>query len=246
MQARWHIGRLTKQDNERAVELLEDAISAAPNLAGAHSALAICHIHAQLHAWRTDSLAAIAQGEECARTAVNLDANDAEARAILGMACIFSRKFDDALEHLNRAIRLNPNLANAYGTLNAARALNRDYEGSREAVQKALALSPRDSSLAFWYAGWGIAAFIAGKYEECIEVGQNSLRNHNAYASSLRQITASYGMLDRTEEAKASLEQLLDRMPGLTLEQVRNIVPFKYPEDQDRFLEGLRKAGLPE
>jgi hypothetical protein len=35
-------------------------------------------------------------------------------------------------------------------------------------------------------------------------------------------------------------------MPGLTVRDQRLVRPFRRPADQQRFLEGLRKAGLPE
>jgi len=35
-------------------------------------------------------------------------------------------------------------------------------------------------------------------------------------------------------------------MPGLTVRDQRLVRPFQRPGDQERFLEGLRKAGLPE
>ena len=246
MQARWHLGKLTKQDNAAAKSLLESAIELAHSMAGSYSALAVCHLHDMLHMWRDDAKVAIALADEAARNAVSLDSSDAEAYAILGMTSIFAREFDDAFEYLERAIRINPNLANAYGLLCAAHGLSRQYDDSVFVIEHAMKLSPRDSSVPIWYAGWGISAYIDERYEECIRVGKMALRAHHNYASTLRQITASYGMLGKTDEATASLVPLLERMPDLTVSQTRQIVPFRYDEDQERFLEGLRRAGLPE
>jgi len=40
-------------------------------------------------------------------------------------------------------------------------------------------------------------------------------------------------------------EGLLEKMPGLAVEKVRHMTPIRYPEDHERWIEGLRKAGLP-
>lgn len=48
------------------------------------------------------------------------------------------------------------------------------------------------------------------------------------------------------DEARAALDQLLRRMPGLTANDERLARPFKREGDRQRFLAGLIKAGLPE
>jgi len=246
LRARWHINKLNKEDNETAQGLLHAAISATPDLAEANSALAVSHLNASLHVWGDDPVGVIAAADAAARQAVALDGGDAGALRTLGLSDMFSRRFDDAFRHLEEAIRQNPNLASAYGTLAALHGLSGDYEASRQAVEHALALSPRDSSKAFWYAGRGVAAYVAERYEECVDICKEALREYPGYASSLRQLTAALAMLGRKEEARAALDKLLQRMPGLTISQVAKIVPVRYPADQERWLEGLRRAGLPE
>ena len=97
-----------------------------------------------------------------------------------------------------------------------------------------------------WSPRRGIAAYVAERYEECVDICNEALREYPGYASSLRQLTAALAMLGRQDEAKAALDKLLQRMPGLTISQVAKIVPVRYPADHERWLEGLRRAGLPE
>jgi TolB-like protein/class 3 adenylate cyclase/Flp pilus assembly protein TadD len=246
MLARWHMNQLSREGNETACQLLNEVTGTGPDIAEAYSSLASCYLQAMLHLWCSDSLAAITLAETAAKQAVVLEGNDAEAYSVLGMTSLFAEKFDDAFEYLDKAIRLNPNLANAYGILAAAHGVSGDYVKACQAVEQALALSPRDTSKTIWYAGWGIAAFNAEHYEECIEIASKALREHPGLASSLRQLTASYGMLGRKEDASTSLGKLLERMPDLTITKVRDIVPFRHSADKERWLEGLRRAGLPQ
>jgi hypothetical protein len=46
------------------------------------------------------------------------------------------------------------------------------------------------------------------------------------------------------QEAASELKELLILMPGMTEDDVRKQVPFKKPSDMERYIEGLRKAGL--
>jgi len=246
LRARWHTYKLTKQDNETAQGLLNEAIAAAPGLAEAYSTLALSHIHALLHVWSDDPVAAIVAADTAARQAVGLDGNDAGGLVALGMTALFSRRYDDAYQYLERAVQQNPNHARAHGALIVLHGVSGDYEASRQAAERAMALSPRDSSKVFWYGGRGIAAYVAGRYEECVDICNEALREHPGYASSLRQLAAALAMLGRQDEAAAALKQLVERMPGLTISQVARIVPVRHAADQERLLEGLRRAGLPE
>jgi hypothetical protein len=42
------------------------------------------------------------------------------------------------------------------------------------------------------------------------------------------------------------MEGILSITPGVTATLLRNIIYFKRPEDFDRYIDALRKAGLPD
>ncbi len=52
--------------------------------------------------------------------------------------------------------------------------------------------------------------------------------------------------MGRIEEAEWEAQEALTLLPNLTLSQRRGNVPYKERADIDRYMEGLRKAGLPE
>ncbi len=246
LRARWQLSRFSRNDNEAARQLLVDAVAATPDLSDAWSSLAYTDLQAMLHLWRRGTAEAIALAGEAARRATTLDENHAGAHAVLGMAEMFGHSHDDAMRHLEQAIRLNPNLANAFGVLATVHGVSGEYDAAKAAADRAVSLSPRDPARAFWLGGLGIGAYLAGAYDECLGICRRVLKEHPGYASSMRQEAASLGMLGRIDEAAGSVARLLERMPGLTVSQVRAIVPIRYPADQERWLEGLRRAGLPE
>ena len=59
-----------------------------------------------------------------------------------------------------------------------------------------------------------------------------------------RLVAASCGQLGRAKEAANELKELLALMPGMTADDVRKQVPFKRSIDMERYIDGLRKAGL--
>lgn len=246
MQARWHLGNLTRQDYQKARELLNRAIDTAPDMSDAYAGLAMCDLMDMLHIWVPDAAVAINSAAQAARMAITLDDTNAVSHGMLGMAMCFMRQYDQAEQHLNRAIVLNPNLAIGHGNFAALHGVSGNLDPSRQSFQRAVELSPRDPLKPFWAGGFGIALYVAESYEECLELTTRALKDHPNYASLMRQQAASLGMLGRQDEATASMQRLLQVMPGLTISRVRHMVPVRYPDDHERWLEGLRRAGLPE
>ena len=51
--------------------------------------------------------------------------------------------------------------------------------------------------------------------------------------------------MGRIDEAREAWREAQVINPTYSLEQRRNVLPYKNPADFDRIVEGLRKAGLP-
>ena len=60
-----------------------------------------------------------------------------------------------------------------------------------------------------------------------------------------RHVAAALAHLGRVEEARAEIAEVLKRQPDLSLARSR-LSSFRHPWMYDLYLEGLRKAGLPE
>ncbi|MCV2887161.1 adenylate/guanylate cyclase domain-containing protein [Ruegeria aquimaris] len=246
LRARWYLGKFSQPDNEEARALLSQIVASDPNMSEAHAGIALCDLMAMLHVWRSDTGAAIQSAKSAARKAVEQDDNSANAHAILGMACIFARDFEEGETHLMRAIRLNPNLAVGYGNCAALYGVSGQYPEAKAAYERAAALSPRDPLKPFWRGGFGIGAYVAADFETCLNNARAGLRETPGYASLMRQEAAALAMLGRLDEARSSVGRLVEKMPGLTVTRVRAMVPVRHEADWELWLEGLRRAGLPE
>ena len=59
-------------------------------------------------------------------------------------------------------------------------------------------------------------------------------------------LAASCGQMGLIDEAREVWREALRVNPAYSLEHRRKVLPYKNPADFEHFVEGLRKAGLPE
>jgi len=100
--------------------------------------------------------------------------------------------------------------------------------------------------LVIWHISKGWAALTAERYDKAIEFTEHAREANPEFPDIYAVLASVYGNLGNTAAARAALDQLLHRMPALTLSDERLARPFARPADRERFLEGLQKAGLPE
>jgi Flp pilus assembly protein TadD len=88
--------------------------------------------------------------------------------------------------------------------------------------------------------------FGAGRYEQCVEWARKTIEVTPEFPAAWRYLAGSLALLDRTEEARAAKDQLLRLMPHESLRLVRAALPSVNRDRMERFVEGMRKAGVPE
>jgi adenylate cyclase len=246
MRAHWHIRRFTQGDLAEARRLLTEAIDLDPTNAMAFSDLAFLRHFQAVFGWGESIAEAHAGAGEAARKAVSLGDSDATAHTVLAIYEMFSGRHEEARRRLLRALDLDPNCAFAHGYIGVSHA----FAGERDAVlrhcDEALRLSPRDPLLLLWYLPKGWAALNAERYEEAIEFAIRAAEAHPEFPDVYAVRAAAEGQLGRVDAGRSTLDELLRRMPALTVGDERLNRPFCRAGDRERFLTGLRKAGLPE
>ena len=122
--------------------------------------------------------------------------------------------------------------------------MGRDKEAIAEAEQ-AIRLSPRDPQQPLFLAVIGLAHCTAGRYEECIRFTGEGLKARPGHQGAQRALCVSLAHSGRLEEAREVLKGLIRQQPNLSIGWVKRNVPF-VDSVMTRYVEGLRKAGLPE
>jgi TolB-like protein/class 3 adenylate cyclase/Flp pilus assembly protein TadD len=246
MRAHWHIRRFTQSDLAEARRLLEEAIALDPTNSMAFADLAFARHFEAVFGWGESVAAAHAGAGEAARTAVALDDGDATAHTVLAIYEIFSGRHEEARRRLRRATDLDPNSALAHGYIGVSHAFAGETDAAMSDTDDAIRLSPRDPLLNIWYVVKGWAALAAERYEEAIEFTIRAAEAQSEFPDIYAVRAAAEGQLGRVDAGRSTLKELLRRMPALTIADERLNRPFARAGDRERFLAGLRQAGLPE
>ncbi len=109
--------------------------------------------------------------------------------------------------------------------------------------QKAMRLNPHHPDWFYW--SLGKAQYAEGRNEEALA----TMNKMSAIPNRARHIlAAAYVRLDRLDEAKAVVKTILENNTDYSLEKLRLYFAEKYkdPAVPERYIDDLRKAGLPE
>ena len=247
MQAIEYSTRLTKDDAIQARKLAEEVIALDPEYPKGYIRLAfLSWLDAALG--RTDSpQQANARAMELIEKAISLDPQDGYSYALRGSILVQMRQYDKGLLDVAKALSLEPN---QIGVLNeSASALWRagKPEQALPLMEKLFRLSP--FPVLGNFTGAAIAYNLAGQYEKSAEVSSKAIQRFPPNYLVYVQYSISTSLLERTEEARASVNELLRLNPQFSIEQFKAFMSRIGMKDQtavEKFVEALRKAGLPE
>jgi tetratricopeptide (TPR) repeat protein len=90
------------------------------------------------------------------------------------------------------------------------------------------------------------AHFIAGRYDEALASAEMAIRERPNYIFQNGVAAASAALAGRLERARKAMVRLLQIDPELRISNIKEWGQvFLRTDDSDRWVEGLRKAGLP-
>jgi TolB-like protein len=246
MRAHWHIRRFTREDSNEAIRLLDELLQRQPDNALALADLAFALHFSVVFGWTDSPAAARARESETARRAVATDDQDAAAHTSLGIYELFSGQYDNAIQRFLRAIELDPNSAFARGYLGTAYAFGGECDPAIQNLKEAIRLSPRDFLMVVWFIGSAWAYLSAEKYQQAADCAKRAIDCNPAFPDAHGVFAAASAHLGEMADARAGLDEYIRLTPGLTVGDKRLTRPFRRPADRERFLDGLRKSGLPE
>ena len=243
----WHFHKFTKTDMAEARKHLEKSVELDPENASQPWAwLGGVHFVSALLGMTDDPRGSLAAAAEAAQRSVALDNQDFNGHTCLGLCLVWARQFDRGISELERGVELNPN--SAFAHVLAANGL--EFAGRpADAVAHsrfALKLSPRDPLLTFYLSNLGLAHFMLHELNEAAECQKKALGLNPTNLRALHRLAATQAHLGQLDEARATFQTSLKVMPSANVAFIDATYPFRKPEDRAFFLDGLRKAGLPE
>jgi tetratricopeptide (TPR) repeat protein len=228
------------QAAQEARLLLQQAIMLDPGYAEAHCWLAFYFWEAWT-AWAEPLEPNRANAVAAAEAAVALDPNDAGNRYVLGLLRAYQTRWAESEAEFAAALNLDANYADAWAFLSEVSVLRGRPKDAIEQIQKALRLNPHPPGRYYWLLG--AAQFAGGQYESAVA----TLRKEATYRSgSRRTLAAALAQLGRLDEARQEAKLFMASNPNFTVSAWIEAHPFADDATRQHFMDGYRKAGLPD
>lgn len=236
----------TREGNAAARNYFETAIALDPAFAAAYAQLAQTYTLANENGWAADSSGLADRALSLAKRAVELD--DELPQAYWSLARVYSRQpfldSDQAIAALEKAIEINPNYADGYAFLATTLNASGHAERALGSIEKAMRINPR---FPFWYYfELGRSQFLLTRFDAAEKNFRKAIERNPTVAWPHRWLIATYGHLDRPDDAEWELSELASLDSIDTIKEIRAVTTVHDPVYLKLFLEGLRKAGVPE
>ena len=201
-----------------------------------------------------DPKADLKRADELASRAIALNPNLDLHHGAKAMILLNQARYEESAAENERALALNPSNVDAVGALGWDYYYRGQFEKSLEYFDKAIRLSPHDPAMGVWVDSKSGAYFALTQYDQAIEWARRAIVIDPSFSSDL---VAPLALTGHEAEARETLQRYL-ALPSSV--QPRTIAAMKAYNDHfvnantdprlleffDRYIEGLRKAGMPE
>ena len=241
----WHVSKHDIAETESARRLFERAFELDPGFAPAYCGMALTYCMSAATFYSMDYAEGCSLAEQFARKAIALDESDADAHAWLGWALFLSGDHEGARQEAEYARSISTNCAEALAVKGSALIFSGHREEGRQTTREFLAISPRDPTRPNRLAMIAGSHYFDRDYESAVQIARQVIRHHPKNVQAYRWLAASFGQLERQEEAKVALDNLQSIAPSFLDWFFATRIPSLRIEDYEHVLDGLRRAGCP-
>ena len=229
----------TMEGSARARYCFESALGLDPDYAAAYARLALNYLFRWIQDWSKSKEDSLDRGLEFALKAVAIDSQLAMAHAALSWAYLWHGEHEKAIVEGRLATDLDPDDVLALERLAMGMIFSGDAESSLHLIEKARRLNPNHT----YDFAHGVAMFMMANYGEAIEDTQRSFDLSPHFVPAGLYLAASHAIAGNQSEAEAAIAKIREFNPSYQLGD-GFLTQFKIPEDRERFIGGLRQAGL--
>jgi tetratricopeptide (TPR) repeat protein len=238
--------RLNKNDNAIARQLLKEAIALDPQYADAYQLMGYTHLWDAYNGWSKSPKESFDLAEELAQKAIGLDNSVPGSHGLVAMLYLTQGQCDKALAKSEQIVANHPKAATQIHILGMALSCMGRQEEAISQYKKQLRLNPNPQF--FFIKNIGAAYFASGRYEELIDLTNKwiDLRPDPLWSLwSHLNLAAAYSRLGREKDAKTEAAKVLKVVPEISLGYIEWGLFFMDQDDINRYINALRKAGLP-
>jgi adenylate cyclase len=236
--------RYTFETRAEARALFERAIELDPSFARAHAGLALTHLFDYIEGSTDLPDRSLQSSLEMIEQALALDDTVPQVQFAASFVYLHLDRHEDSIAAARRAIELDPNYADGYVQMSLSLIFAGRPEEALDQMANAMRLNPWYPFLYTWILGH--ARFFMAQYDEAIPLFENVTESNPQFQDGHLALAAAYGLAGRIDDAEWEAEEVLTLQPGFTLAENLRRTPYRNPADLARWIEGLRKAGLPE
>jgi adenylate cyclase len=241
----------SRESMQRARELFEEALRLGPDYLPALNGLANAMLIEWSSTWYSGTNEEHLQAmERVVNRALAIKPDDALAIYFQGYVLKRLREnLDQALVAFERAITIDPNLAVAHNYVGQLKVFLGRANEAAEHTLKAIQLSPRDPQLAEWYYQVALTYVHLQRYNEAVEWARRAVQVNPNLRYPYRILAVSLALSGRVDEGRTVAAEMLRRYPKESISTFLKREPWTdpvYRTGQEREIEGMRLAGIPE
>jgi adenylate cyclase len=234
----------TSETNEQSRALYEKALALEPQNMLALTGLAWTYVIDWVSRWNNRADDALERAHKLARQALAIDSTDYRAHLLLGFIHVKQRQVAEALMHYQQAMALNSNDADGAAHMGNLFVDMGRFSEALDWLQRAVRLNPLHPA---WYLfGIGEAHYGARQYEKAIAPLRAAINRFPNFITPRRHLAAAYAQMGRLDEARAEITAIRKLDSTVCIALYRERSDYEKVEDLEHYLDGLRKAGLPE
>lgn len=231
-----------KAENLTARAYFETALSHDAGFALARAMLAWTFAFEAMNGWADDREAALDRAFEDAEIAKRINPEIPIVYFVRGLVFRERGEYVKALVEAEKATEIEPSYANGQVLLATLFYYAGRPEQSIERLRVAMKINPHHPFNYTFHLGQ--AYFTLEDYEKAIEAFENGLESNPSAERLHVWLAAAYALAGKLDDAKWEADQVLTINPGFTISKISEAFPYKDQKDRNRFLDGLRRAGL--
>lgn len=236
--------RFTRETNVEARAYFQRAAAIDPLYTRAHADVALTYAIDVEFRWTESPGESIQAALEHVQAAPGTDKSNPYLNFALAMIYMVQRRYDDAIAAGQNLTRHYPNYADGFAHLAQTLTWAGKPQESLLAIRKAMRINPRHGLFYVWMVGHNY--FLMERYEAAIAELRKVVELDPGFPSAHLVLASAYGLTGQIENAEWEAYEFIVIQPNFSLAHERQRILYKNPEHRDRYIEGLRKAGLPE
>lgn len=242
-----YMNKLTPEDAQTALQYFSKAIEKDPGYGRAYAYAFWCYRREVQTKGLVLSKEGQAEATRLMQAGLKADMDDPIVLwQAASLKTYFERDFEGALALIERSLSIDPNSPRAWNTSSLIHGFAGHSEMSRKHAEHAIRISPRSPSHWVSYTHIAEADLQDERYQEAADTARKALQLNEYMVPAHLILAASCAHLGRLDEAQAAIRRALEFNSKLTIARLPELFPIARYKNLDAYLDGLRKAGLPE